>query len=167
MDCTAPQIVVAPEDQKVEQGGVANFYCEATGSPAPDVEWRKSGQRIGRHHKRYLLVEAGDAGRALVLRIEPVRARRDDDTYECHADNGVGTAAVARARLDVYADQQSGLNTASSILVLIPQGGAVVQRVERWTLRSVGRGFKSYSRQRCVTTLGKLFTPMCLCHQAV
>jgi len=35
-------------------------------------------------------------------------------------------------------------------------------------LRSVGRGFKSCSRQRCVTTLGKLFTPiMCLCHQAV
>ena len=33
-------------------------------------------------------------------------------------------------------------------------------------LRSVGRGFKSYSRQRCVTTLGKLFTPMCFCHQA-
>ena len=25
--------------------------------------------------------------------------------------------------------------------------GAVVQRVERWTLRSVGRGFKSYPRQ--------------------
>ena len=34
-------------------------------------------------------------------------------------------------------------------------------------LRSVGRGFKSYLRQRCATTLGKLFTPMCLCHQAV
>jgi len=34
-------------------------------------------------------------------------------------------------------------------------------------LRSVGRGFKSCSRQRCVTTLGKLFTPMCLYHQAV
>jgi len=50
---------------------------------------------------------------------------------------------------------------------LIVTIGAVVQRVERWTLRSVGRGFKSYSRQRCVTTLGKLFTPMCLCHQAV
>ena len=29
-------------------------------------------------------------------------------------------------------------------------------------LRSVGCGFKSYSRQRCVTTLGKLFTPTCL-----
>jgi len=34
-------------------------------------------------------------------------------------------------------------------------------------LRSVGCGFKFYSRQRCGTTLGKLFTPMCLCHQAV
>ena len=26
-------------------------------------------------------------------------------------------------------------------------------------LRSTGRGFKSYSGQSCVTTLGKLFTP--------
>ena len=43
----------------------------------------------------------------------------------------------------------------------------VVQRVRHLGLRSVGRGFKSCSRQRCVTTLGKLFTPMCLCHQAV
>jgi len=46
-------------------------------------------------------------------------------------------------------------------------GGAVVQRVRHLGLRSVGRGFKSCSRQRCVTTLGKLFTPMSLCHQAV
>ena len=34
-------------------------------------------------------------------------------------------------------------------------------------LRSIGCGFKSYSGQCCVTTLGKLFTPMCLCDQAV
>jgi len=34
-------------------------------------------------------------------------------------------------------------------------------------LQSVGCGFKSYLKQRCVTALGKLFTPMCLCHQAV
>ena len=47
------------------------------------------------------------------------------------------------------------------------KGGAVVQRVERWSLRSVGRGFKYYSRQHCVTTLGSLFRPMCLRHQAV
>jgi len=34
-------------------------------------------------------------------------------------------------------------------------------------LRSTGRGLKSYSGQRCITILSKLFTPMCLCHQAV
>ena len=52
-------------------------------------------------------------------------------------------------------------------MAVVIEGGAVVQRVRHLGLRSVGRGFKSCSRQRCVTTLGKLFTPMCLCHQAV
>jgi len=43
---------------------------------------------------------------------------------------------------------------------------AVAQRVERWTCDQY-RSRESYSGQRSVTTLGKLFTPMCLCHQAV
>ena len=44
------------------------------------------------------------------------------------------------------------------------RGGATGRALDlRWT----GRGFKSYSGQSCVTTLGKLSTPMCLCHQAV
>jgi len=34
-------------------------------------------------------------------------------------------------------------------------------------LRSTSCGFNSCSRQSYVTTLGKLCTPMCLCHQAV
>ena len=57
------------------------------------------------------------------------------------------------------------LLTKSQIPLLYPvTGGAVAQRVRHLGLRSVGRGFKSCSRQRCVTTFGKLFTPMCLCH---
>ena len=44
------------------------------------------------------------------------------------------------------------------------RGGATVRHLG---LRSIRLGFKSCSRQRCVTTLGELFTPMCLCHQAV
>jgi len=51
----------------------------------------------------------------------------------------------------------------SSVLV----GGAVVQRVRHLGLRLTDREFKSCSRWGCITTLGKLFTPMCLCHQAV
>ena len=45
--------------------------------------------------------------------------------------------------------------------------------VARWLsgrasdLRSSSRGFEARPRRCCVTTLGKLFTPYCLCHQAV
>ena len=43
--------------------------------------------------------------------------------------------------------------------------GAMGRALDLW---STGRGFKSYSRKKsCITTLGKLFTPMCLCHRAV
>ena len=41
-----------------------------------------------------------------VLRIEPVKARRDDATFECIADNGIGEAATASAQLEVYRDCQ-------------------------------------------------------------
>ena len=46
-------------------------------------------------------------------------------------------------------------------------------QVARWLigrasdLRSSSRGFEARPRRCCVTTLGKLFTPYCLCHQAV
>lgn len=37
-----------------------------------------------------------------ILRIEPVRAGRDDAPYECVAENGVGDAVSAEASLTVY-----------------------------------------------------------------
>ena len=37
-----------------------------------------------------------------ILRIEPVRAGRDDAPYECVAENGVGDAVSAEATLTVY-----------------------------------------------------------------
>jgi len=43
-------------------------------------------------------------------------------------------------------------------------GGATGRALD---LRLIGHRFKSYSGQNCISTLGKLFTPMCLCHQAV
>ena len=68
------------------------------------------------------------------------------------------------------AQKYAGLHTSMAWLypqLISQKGGTVVQRVRHMGLRSVGRGFESCWRQRCVTTLGKLFTPMCLCHQAV
>jgi len=42
-----------------------------------------------------------------LLRVEPVKAARDDDTaVECVAENGIGEPASATARLHVYRDRQ-------------------------------------------------------------
>ena len=58
-----------------------------------------------------------------------------------------------------------------SICVYIVQ--LLMYSLARWLsgrasdLRSSSRGFEARPRRCCVTTLGKLFTPYCLCHQAV
>ena len=44
-------------------------------------------------------------------------------------------------------------------------GGAVAQRVERWTCDQQVVGSDPTRGKSCVTTLGKLFTPMCFCHK--
>lgn len=49
---------------------------------------------------RYTVLEL--PGGVSILRIEPVRAGRDDAPYECVAENGVGDAVGADATLTVY-----------------------------------------------------------------
>lgn len=127
----APRITIAPRDQKVIEEGSVNFYCRASGNPVPEVYWRRGGRRITANHQRYTVVNvpmtsqtsssnggssgsgispgvAGAVGgtNAAVLRIEPVKARKDDVVLECVADNQVGEPAVATARLDVYAQSE-------------------------------------------------------------
>lgn len=48
---------------------------------------------------RYSVIESNGVS---MLRIEPVRAGRDDAPYECMAENGVGDAVSAEATLTVY-----------------------------------------------------------------
>ena len=98
-----PRITLAPTDQKVAEDGVVSFFCKASGNPAPDIYWHKKGRRITSNRNRYL-VEGMPHGS--VLRIEPVRAIRDDSTIECVADNGIGEAATASAQLTVYPEGQ-------------------------------------------------------------
>ena len=57
----------------------------------------------------------------------------------------------------------------SEILGILEQtigwlGGTMIRASD---LRSSGHGFDSQLGRYQVTTLGKLFTPTCLCHQAV
>lgn len=95
-----PQITLRPRDQQVRSGGVAAFYCAASGDPQPVLQWKKNGKRVSGTQSRYI-VKTFPQGGAL-LRIEPVRANRDEAVYECVAENGVGDAVTAVAALQVY-----------------------------------------------------------------
>lgn len=100
----APKITLAPRDQLVVDNGFVSFFCKASGNPAPDVYWRKGGKRITTaRNQRYMTINMPHGS---VLRVEPVKAKKDDSILECVADNGIGEPAVATAKLDVYPEGQ-------------------------------------------------------------
>jgi netrin-G3 ligand len=91
---------VRPVDQQVKIGGIAAFYCQASGDPLPVVQWRKNGKKVPGTQSRYLVHEYPTGG--ALLRIEPVRGQRDEAQYQCIAENGVGDPVAADAMLTVY-----------------------------------------------------------------
>lgn len=94
-----PEIVKRPMNQGVRVGGVASFSCSARGDPQPSIVWRKNGKKVPGTQSRYSVIDKNGLS---ILRIEPVRAGRDDAPYECVAENGVGDAVSAEATLNVY-----------------------------------------------------------------
>ncbi|XP_050086199.1 tyrosine-protein phosphatase Lar isoform X2 [Anopheles aquasalis] len=99
-----PEIIKKPVNQGVRVGGVATFYCSARGDPQPTVIWRKNSKKIVLSQSRYTV---HDGNGASMLRIDPVRAGRDDAPYECVAENGVGDAVSAEATLTVYEEKKT------------------------------------------------------------
>ncbi|XP_049874529.1 tyrosine-protein phosphatase Lar isoform X4 [Pectinophora gossypiella] len=101
-----PEITIRPRNLQVRANGIAAFYCAARGDPIPNIQWRKNGKRVSSMQSRYQVSgmesAAGLGANGAVLRIEPVRAQRDDATYECVAENGVGDAVTAVATLTVF-----------------------------------------------------------------
>lgn len=94
-----PEITKRPINQAVRVGGVASFFCSARGDPVPSIVWRKNGKKVSGTQSRYSVTQVNGMS---ILRIEPVRAGRDDAPYECVAENGVGDAVSAEATLSVY-----------------------------------------------------------------
>ncbi|XP_060521097.1 tyrosine-protein phosphatase Lar isoform X3 [Cylas formicarius] len=95
-----PEIVTKPRNLQVKAGGIAAFYCAARGDPLPQIQWKKNGKKVSSSQTRYQVKEFPDGG--ALLRIEPVKAGRDDANYECVAENGVGDAVSAEATLVVF-----------------------------------------------------------------
>ncbi|XP_044270220.1 tyrosine-protein phosphatase Lar isoform X6 [Tribolium madens] len=95
-----PEITTKPRNLQVKAGGIAAFYCAARGDPRPVIQWKKNGKKVSGSQTRYQVKEFPDGGS--ILRIEPVKAGRDDANYECVAENGVGDAVNADATLVVF-----------------------------------------------------------------
>uniref|UniRef100_A0A4W5PKZ5 protein-tyrosine-phosphatase n=1 Tax=Hucho hucho TaxID=62062 RepID=A0A4W5PKZ5_9TELE len=88
---TAPKFTKIPGDQIGVSGGVASFVCQASGDPKPMVNWNKKGKKV--NSQRIETIEFDD-GAGAVLRIQPLRAPRDENVYECVARNSEGEVAT-------------------------------------------------------------------------
>lgn len=97
-----PRIVTPPRSQVVVNGRVASFFCVAEGDPRPMIEWRRNGKRLVT--QRYTALDVPPS--ASVLRIEPVKAGRDNATYECLVENGIGEPERATAELKVITEDE-------------------------------------------------------------
>ncbi|XP_036376539.1 receptor-type tyrosine-protein phosphatase S isoform X7 [Megalops cyprinoides] len=92
-----PRFTKVPVDQIGVSGGVVSFVCQATGDPKPRVSWNKKGKKV--NSQRIETIEF-DEGAGAVLRIQPLRAPRDENIYECVADNSEGEVTVT-AKLSI------------------------------------------------------------------
>ncbi|KAM8839374.1 receptor-type tyrosine-protein phosphatase S isoform 6-T6 [Synchiropus picturatus] len=87
-----PRFTKIPTDQIGVSGGVASFVCQASGSPKPVVYWNKKGKKV--NSQRIEVTIEFDEGAGAVLRIQPLRAPRDENVYECVARNSEGEVSV-------------------------------------------------------------------------
>uniref|UniRef100_A0A2K5RNT8 Receptor-type tyrosine-protein phosphatase S n=1 Tax=Cebus imitator TaxID=2715852 RepID=A0A2K5RNT8_CEBIM len=99
---TPPRFIKEPKDQIGVSGGVASFVCQATGDPKPRVTWNKKGKKV--NSQRFETIEFDESAGA-VLRIQPLRTPRDENVYECVAQNSVGEITV-HAKLTVLREDQ-------------------------------------------------------------
>ncbi|KAF0772996.1 tyrosine-protein phosphatase Lar [Aphis craccivora] len=115
-----PTLTVKPRPQQAKSNGVASFYCGARGDPRPNIYWRKNYKKLSTSLSRYEIVDkvVGDSETGSVLRIEPTRAPRDNAIYECFAENGVGDAVSANAKLEVFDGDSVGFHLSTVLTVV-------------------------------------------------
>ncbi|XP_061588047.1 receptor-type tyrosine-protein phosphatase S-like isoform X18 [Cololabis saira] len=98
----SPKFTKIPTDQIGVSGGVASFVCQASGNPKPVVYWNKKGKKV--NSQRIETIEF-DEGAGAVLRIQPLRAPRDENIYECVARNSEGEVSVT-AKLAIIREDE-------------------------------------------------------------
>ncbi|XP_066269746.1 uncharacterized protein [Branchiostoma lanceolatum] len=99
-----PSIVHPPVDTTGVDGGIVSLFCEA--NVKLPIVWTKGGSKISaRARDRYDVVEYQD-GRASMLRIDPLRSPRDEDTFTCRMESAeYGTVEEASVSINVLAEE--------------------------------------------------------------
>jgi Immunoglobulin I-set domain len=90
---SAPEILAGPVAAEVEIGDAATLAAQASGEPAPALQWRRNGVPI-----------TGATGRTLTI---PTAALSDAGSYDVVATNASGSATSAPARVAVVKRSQS------------------------------------------------------------
>lgn len=85
-------------DQRGVQHGIAAFVCKATGVPPLSFAWQKGEKKA--KGSRITAEMIGDTGS--VLRINLLRAPKDQGFYSCVVTDGNGEQARSEAQLTVY-----------------------------------------------------------------
>ena len=84
---------------RVAEDLIVSFFCKATGYPQPTFHWEKKGKKLtNRKLLRYQVISMPNGS---VLRIEPIKKRKDSHTFTCLATNEHGEAR-ASAELSIF-----------------------------------------------------------------
>ena len=111
------RITEGPRSIKVVENSVLSLVCRASGNPVPEISWSRGGRRIQpASAKRYTIIDIPGGS---VLRIRPVKARRDDGFVDCVADNGVSQPASSGANIHVYTQNNGQSNLLIYLFVII------------------------------------------------
>ncbi|GIY67332.1 hemicentin-1 [Caerostris darwini] len=96
-----PRWVSVPNDVVSTLGSSVSVHCIATGSPEPNIIWKKYSVQ---NKSDYITIKTEDSGRNnSVLRIPSV-SYEDAGRYECAADNGISPTIQANFTIILRAD---------------------------------------------------------------
>ena len=114
---TAPEFVLAPENEIASEGSKVELLCEADGVPEPVIEWTKNGD-----------VMEGETGTKLV--VEHL-SKEDVANYACNASNAGGY---------VYKNVYLNMLTVAAHITQGPRAGLLVSRGENVSLSCRAEG---------------------------
>ncbi|RZF47790.1 hypothetical protein LSTR_LSTR006054 [Laodelphax striatellus] len=115
----APVVKEEPNSSVVEEGGVAELQCKATGVPEPSIVWLLNGE--GLHNDSHVRTDAN--GRKLIIhQVE----KRHAGIYQCFASNPVGVTygsavlQVSPKQVTAQGDDDVDMDDSGDPISLIP-----------------------------------------------